>query len=62
MLPCFAAGMVAAMTRKRSDLMPVLVGAGTALGIAEVLGPAPAIIAAGLAGGLVAALGTRGRT
>ena len=61
MLPCFAAGMVAAMTRKRSDLMPVLVGAGMALGVAEVFGPAPAVIAAGLAGGAVAALGAGGR-
>lgn len=57
MLPCFAAGMVAAMTRSRSDLMPVLVGAGTALAIAQAFGPAPAVIAAGLAGGAVAALG-----
>lgn len=61
MLAAFATGMVTAMTRHRSDLMPVVVGAATALGIAELWGPAPAIIVAGLAGGAVAALGAGGR-
>jgi predicted branched-subunit amino acid permease len=55
MLPAFAAGMTAAMVRVRSDLVPVAVGAGAALGIAPLAGPGPAIIGAGLAGGLVAA-------
>lgn len=57
MLVAFAASMVTAMTRSRSDLLPVVVGAATALGVAEIWGPAPAIIAAGLLGGGVAALG-----
>jgi predicted branched-subunit amino acid permease len=61
MLACFAAGMMTAMTRTRADLMPVLVGAGAALGISHLFGPAPAIIGAGLAGAAVAALTHRGR-
>ena len=61
MLVAFAASMVTAMTRTRSDLLPVVVGAATALGVAELWGPAPAIIAAGLLGGGVAALGAGGR-
>ncbi|WP_374646364.1 AzlC family ABC transporter permease [Tabrizicola sp.] len=56
MLPCFATAMVAAMARRGVDLVPVAVGAGAALGIAELLGPAAAVIGAGLAGGAVAAL------
>ncbi|MFO1202393.1 MAG: AzlC family ABC transporter permease [Tabrizicola sp.] len=56
MLACFAAGMVTAMVKVRSDLLPVVVGAGTALVVAHLFGPAPAIIAAGLAGAAVAAL------
>jgi predicted branched-subunit amino acid permease len=56
MLAAFATGMVTAMVKARADLVPVVVGAGAALGIADVAGPGPAIIGAGLAGGLVAAL------
>jgi predicted branched-subunit amino acid permease len=56
MLACFAAGMMTAMVKVRSDLLPVVVGAGTALGIATLLGPAPAIIGAGVAGAAAAAL------
>ena len=61
MLVAFAASMVTAMTRTRSDLLPVAVGAATALGVVELWGSAPAIIAAGLLGGGVAALGAGGR-
>jgi predicted branched-subunit amino acid permease len=60
MLPCFAAGMMTAMVKRRVDLVPVIVGAGAALGIFHLLGAAPAIIGAGLAGGAVAALLHRG--
>ena len=56
MLACFAAGMMTAMVTARADLLPVVVGAGTALVVAHFYGPAPAIIAAGLAGAAVAAL------
>jgi predicted branched-subunit amino acid permease len=56
MLAAFATGMVTAMVKVRADLVPVAVGAGAALAIAEVAGPGPAIIGAGLVGGLVAAL------
>ncbi len=56
MLPCFAAGMVTAMVHSRIDLLPVAVGAGAALGVFHLAGPAPAIIAAGLAAGAVAAM------
>ena len=56
MLPAFAAAMVAAMVRQRTDLVPVAVGAGKALGSGQLLGPAAAVIGAGLAGGAVAAL------
>lgn len=56
MLACFAAGMMTAMVKMRADLLPVVVGAGTALLVAHLFGPAPAIIAAGLAGAAVAAL------
>jgi predicted branched-subunit amino acid permease len=60
MLAAFAVGMVTAMVKARADLVPVVVGAGAALGIAPLAGPGPAIIGAGLAGGLVAALMYRG--
>ena len=56
MLACFAAAMMTAMTKARADLLPVAVGAGAALGIFQLLGPAPAIIGAGLAGAAAAAL------
>jgi len=60
MLPCFAAGMVTAMVHSRVDLLPVAVGAGAALGIFHLAGPAAAIIGAGLAAAAVAALMHRG--
>ncbi len=59
MLPCFAAGMMTAMVKAKLDLLPVVVGAGAALAIFHLLGPAPAIIGAGLAGAAVAALAHR---
>ncbi len=55
MLPAFAAAMMAAMMKTRAALVPVLVGAGAALIVAQVLGPSWGIIAAGLAGAAVAA-------
>ncbi|MCU0829099.1 MAG: AzlC family ABC transporter permease [Tabrizicola sp.] len=61
MLAAFAVGMVTAMVKTRADLVPVVVGAGAALGISALAGPGLAIIGAGLAGGLVAALMYRGR-
>lgn len=61
MLAAFAASMVTAMTKSRADLMPVLVGAAVALAVAQLFGPASAIIAAGVAGGAVAALGAGGQ-
>lgn len=60
MLACFAAAMMTAMVKSRLDLLPVVVGAGTALGIFQWFGPAPAIIGAGLAGAVAAALLHRG--
>jgi predicted branched-subunit amino acid permease len=62
MLPCFAAGMMTAMTKTRADLLPVGVGAGAALLLFHLFGPAPAIIGAGLAGAAAAALTHRGDT
>lgn len=56
MLAAFATGMTTAMVKVRADLVPVAVGAVTALGLAGLAGPGPAIIGAGLAGGLVAAV------
>jgi predicted branched-subunit amino acid permease len=56
MLACFAAGMMTAMVKVRADLLPMVVGAGAALVIFHLLGPAAAIIGAGLAGAAVAAL------
>lgn len=60
MLPAFAAAMTTAMVKRRTDLVPVAVGVGVALAAAPVLGPAAAIICAGLAGGAVAAAMHRG--
>ena len=60
MLACFAAGMMTAMVKARVDLLPVGVGAVVALVVAHLFGPAPAIIAAGLAGATAAALVHRG--
>ena len=60
MLAAFAVGMVTAMVKARADLVPVAVGAGAALTIAPLAGPGPAIIGAGLAGALVAAVMYRG--
>jgi predicted branched-subunit amino acid permease len=60
MLPAFAAAMTTAMVKRRTDLVPVAVGAGAALAVAGLFGPAAAIIAAGLAGGAVAAVMHRG--
>jgi predicted branched-subunit amino acid permease len=60
MLACFAAGMTTAMVKLRADLVPLGVGAGAALVLAQLFGPAPAIIGAGLAGAAVAALLHRG--
>jgi predicted branched-subunit amino acid permease len=62
MLAAFATGMTAAIVKVRADLVPVAVGAGTALAIAPLAGAGPAIIGAGLAGALVAALMHRGVT
>jgi predicted branched-subunit amino acid permease len=56
MLACFAAGMMTAMVKTRVDLLPVVVGAGTALTLFHLFGPAPAIIGAGLAGAAAAVL------
>jgi predicted branched-subunit amino acid permease len=56
MLACFAAGMMTAMVKARVDLLPVVVGAGSALAIFHLAGPAAAIIGAGLSGGAVAAM------
>jgi predicted branched-subunit amino acid permease len=61
MLAAFATAMTAAMVKGRGDLVPVAVGAGAALAIAPLAGQGPAIIGAGLAGGLVAALMHRGQ-
>jgi predicted branched-subunit amino acid permease len=60
MLAAFATAMVTAMVKVRADLLPVAVGAGTALAIAPLVGTGPAIIGAGLAGGVVAAFLHRG--
>jgi predicted branched-subunit amino acid permease len=62
MLAAFAAAMTTAMVKARADLVPVAVGAGAALVIAWVAGPALAVIGAGLAGGVVAALTFRAQT
>jgi predicted branched-subunit amino acid permease len=55
MLAAFAAAMMAAMIKTRAALVPVAVGAGAALTIAHIAGPSWGIIAAGLAGAIVAA-------
>jgi predicted branched-subunit amino acid permease len=56
LLPAFAAAMMAAMVKTRAALLPVAIGAATALAVASVADPGWAIIAAGLAGGVVAAM------
>ncbi len=56
MLPCFAAAMMAAMMKTRASLVPVVTGAAAALIVGQVASPGWAIIAAGVAGGAVAAL------
>lgn len=58
-LPAFAAAMMAAMVRSRAALVPVAVGAGAALAVGPFAGPGWGIVAAGLAGGAVAALTAR---
>ncbi len=55
MLATFSTAMTTAMVKRRADLVPVVVGALAALAIAQVAGPALAVIGAGLAGGAVAA-------
>ena len=44
------------MVKTKADLLPVVVGAGVAVVVFQLFGPAPAIIAAGLAGAAAAAL------
>lgn len=59
MLPAFAAAMMAVMIRGRSSLLPVGVGAVAALLVTKVAGSGWGIVAAGLSGGIVAALTVR---
>ncbi len=59
MLPAFAAAMMAGMIRSRAGLLPAGVGAVTAVAVAQLAGPGPAVIAAGLAGTCAAALAWR---
>jgi predicted branched-subunit amino acid permease len=61
MLAAFAAAMTTAMVKVRADLVPVAVGAAAALIIGKLAGPALAVIGAGLAGGVVAALTFRAK-
>ena len=56
MLAAFATAMMSAMVRQRADLWPVAAGAVVALVLSRLAGPSWAVIGAGLAGGLVAAL------
>jgi predicted branched-subunit amino acid permease len=56
MLPAFAAAMMTAMVKTPAALLPVAIGAATTLAVARVAGPGWAIIAAGLAGGILAAI------
>jgi predicted branched-subunit amino acid permease len=49
------------MVKARADLVPVAVGAAAALVIGKLAGPGLAVIGAGLAGGLVAALSYRAK-
>ncbi len=56
LLPAFAAAMMAAMLPRPGAWAPAAVGAAVALAVAPVLGNGLAIIAAGLAGALSAAL------
>jgi predicted branched-subunit amino acid permease len=56
MLAAFAAAMMTMMVKGPSSLVPLAVGAGAALAVGWLAGPGWGIVAAGLAGGLVAAL------
>jgi predicted branched-subunit amino acid permease len=56
MLPAFAAAMMTAMAKTRAALLPIFMGAGAALILGPFVGNGWAVIAAGLAGGLAAAL------
>jgi predicted branched-subunit amino acid permease len=55
MLPAFAAAMMAAMMKTRASIVPVLTGAIVAVATATFAGPGWAIIAAGIAGAILAA-------
>ncbi|MBL4927004.1 AzlC family ABC transporter permease [Fuscibacter oryzae] len=59
MLPAFAAAMMAVMVRGPASLVPVAVGAVSALGVGHLAGPGWGIVAAGLAGAGFAALTAR---
>ncbi len=59
MLPAFAAAMMTAMMRSRAAILPAVVGAGVALLVIQIANAGWAIIAAGLAGTLAAALAWR---
>jgi predicted branched-subunit amino acid permease len=59
MLPAFAAAMMTAMIRGRASLLPAGVGAVTAVVVSHYANPGSAIIAAGVAGMIVAALAWR---
>ncbi|GHC66241.1 branched-chain amino acid ABC transporter permease [Gemmobacter tilapiae] len=56
MLPAFAAAMMTAMAKTRAAFLPIGVGAGAAILLGPWVGNGWAVIAAGLAGGLAAAL------
>ena len=56
MLAAFATAMMVGMTKSRADLGPLAAGAGTAVLIAQIASFGWAIVAAGVAGGLTAAL------
>lgn len=60
MLPAFAAAMMAVMVKSPAGLVPVAVGALGALAITPLAGPGWGIVAAGVAGALVAALTAKG--
>lgn len=55
MLPAFAAAMMAVMVKTPVHLVPVAVGAGAALAVTPLAGTGWGIVAAGLAGAVVAA-------
>ncbi len=59
-LPAFAAAMMAVMVRGPASLVPVAVGAAAALTVGHLANNGWGIVAAGLAGALVAAAGHRG--